>query len=341
SDFFAIPLRYYEKANLRERGIEKIDAHYNMHVLTKELRQVDVHGGFTAAAGHSLYTARAFPKEYWNRVAFISEPTGRLVHRHQLEQVGSGFVEKGDGWNVVASSDNWFGPVEAKVGPDGALWILDWYSFIIQHNPTPAGFDNGEGNAYIDPLRDNTRGRIYRLAHEDAPKAKKIQLRKDKPRQLIDALKNDNMFWRTTAQRLLVEAGDTKVAGDLHKLIRNTSVDEINTNAAALHAIWTLHGLGLLDGSDETSLNVVLDALEHPAPGVRRAAVQTLPVQNGQVVDRLLASDVIKDQDLRVRLAALLALSEAPTDVAIGKALYQAIQDEENRSEEHTSELQS
>src|SRR3546814_11067167 len=81
-----------------------------MHVLTKELRQVDVHGGFTAAAGHALYTARAFPQEYWNRVAFISEPTGRLVHRHILEQVGAGFKEKGDGWNMVASSDNWFGP---------------------------------------------------------------------------------------------------------------------------------------------------------------------------------------------------------------------------------------
>src|SRR5690606_11581527 len=115
SDFFAIPLRYYQKAGIKERGIEKIDGHYNMHVLTKALRQVDVHGGFTAASGHSLYTARAFPKEYWNRVAFISEPTGRLVHRHVLEQVGSGFKEKGDGWNVIASSDNWFGPVDAQV----------------------------------------------------------------------------------------------------------------------------------------------------------------------------------------------------------------------------------
>ncbi len=330
SDFFAIANRYYEKAGLRERGIQKIDSHYGMHVLTKELRQVDVHGGFTAASGHSLYTARAFPQEYWNRVAFISEPTGRLVHRHYLEQVGSGFVEKGDGWNVVASSDNWFGPVEAKVGPDGALWILDWYNFIIQHNPTPSGFDNGKGNAYIDPLRDNTRGRIYRLVHDDAPRAKKIQLRKDKPSQLVNALKNDNMFWRTTAQRLLVEAGDTKVAADLHKLIRNTSVDEINTNAAALHAIWTLHGLGLLDGNDEKSLSVVLDALAHPAPGVRRAAIQVLPVGSAPVVERLLASGVLNDEDLRVRLAALLALSDAPTDVAIGKALYQAIQDQEN-----------
>src|SRR3546814_5909321 len=90
-----------------------------MHVVTKNLRQVDVHGGFTAAAGHNLYTARAFPKEYWNRIAFVCEPTGRIIHQAILEHDGSGFQEK-DGWNFAASADEWFGPVHAEVGPDGA-----------------------------------------------------------------------------------------------------------------------------------------------------------------------------------------------------------------------------
>src|SRR5690606_41695577 len=67
SDFFAIPAKYYESAKLDGNGLRKIDSHYGMHVVTKNLRQVDVHGGFTAAAGHQLYTARAFPEEYWNR----------------------------------------------------------------------------------------------------------------------------------------------------------------------------------------------------------------------------------------------------------------------------------
>jgi len=330
SDFFAIPLRYYERANLQERGIEKIDGHYNMHVLTKELRQVDVHGGFTAAAGHSLYTARAFPQEYWNRVAFISEPTGRLVHRHILEQVGSGFKEKGDGWNMIASSDNWFGPVDAKVGPDGALWILDWYNFVIQHNPTPEGFENGAGNAYIDPLRDNTKGRIYRLVHTDSKAYKPYKLNSEKPATLINALKSDNQFWRLTAQRLLVESADKGVAADLHRLVRNTEVDEINSNGGALHAIWTLHGLGLLDGSDEKSLSVVIGALKHPAPGVRRAAIQTLPMDRPEVVQQLIASGVMQDADLRIRLSAFLALSDAAESPQIGKVLFDAVQQREN-----------
>lgn len=337
SDFFAIPSRYYESADLRERGIEKIDGHYHMHVLTKELRQVDVHGGFTAAAGHSLYTARAFPKEYWNRVAFIAEPTGRLVHRHILQQQGSGFVEKGDGWNMVASSDNWFGPVEAKVGPDGALWVLDWYNFVIQHNPTPEGFENGKGNAYIDPLRDNTRGRIYRLVHEDAKPSKYYRLNPRRPGSLIAALESDNMFWRLTAQRLLVERGNPDVADDLHKLIKDTSLDEANVNGPAMHAIWTLHGLRLLDGKNEKSLSAVIGALKHPAPGVRRAATQALPVHDPTVVQQLLASGVLQDPDLRVRLAAFLALADASPSDAVGQAIFDAVQQADNVADKWVS----
>lgn len=337
SDFLAIPNRYYEKAKLREKGIEKIDAHYGMHVLTKDLRQVDVHGGFTAASGHRLYTARVFPQTYWNRIAFISEPTGRLVHRQVLEQVGSGFKEKGDGWNMVASSDNWFGPVDAKVGPDGALWILDWYNFVIQHNPTPDGFDNGAGNAYIDPLRDNTRGRIYRLVYKDAKPSKHYKLDRKRPGTMIDALQSDNLFWRLTAQRLLVESGDKSVKDDLYDLIVDESVDAVGVNGAATHAIWTLHGLGLLDGSDDESLSVVVKALKHPAPGVRRAAVQTLPIGNADVVQEILQSNVTQDPDFRVRLAAFLALSDAGSTTEIGKALFEAVQQPENVSDKWVS----
>jgi len=337
SDFFAIPNRYYEKAQLREKGIEKIDAHYHMHVLTKDLRQVDVHGGFTAASGHRLYTARAFPQTYWNRIAFVSEPTGRLVHRQILEQVGSGFKEKGDGWNIVASSDNWFGPVDTKVGPDGALWILDWYNFVIQHNPTPDGFDNGAGNAYIDPLRDNTRGRIYRLVYEGAKSSKRYTLDRARPGTLIDALQSDNLFWRLTAQRLLVESGDKSVKDDLCDLIADKSVDAIRVNGAAIHAIWTLQGLGLLDGSDQESLDAVIGALKHPAPGVRRAAVQALPTGKPEIVRRLLSEDLLKDKDLRVRLAVLLAFSDAPPTADIGAAIFEAVQQKENTADKWIS----
>ncbi len=54
------------------------------------------------------------------------------------------------------------------VGPDGAVWVADWHSFIQQHNPTPVGFSNGPGNAYETSMRDRHRGRIYRIVYRDA-----------------------------------------------------------------------------------------------------------------------------------------------------------------------------
>ena len=58
------------------------------------------------------------------------------------------------------------------------------------------------------------------------------------------------MFWRTTAQRLLVEKGDKSVFPELYKLVQNEEVDEIGINAPAIHALWTMHGLNAFDGKN-------------------------------------------------------------------------------------------
>ena len=109
----------------------------------------------------------------------------------------------------------------AEVGPDGNVWVIDWYNFIVQHNPTPAGFRTGKGNAYETALRDKTHGRIYRIvpkdgdAEDDRPRSTGRR-----PEALVAALKNDNLFWRLHAQRLLVERGKRDVVPDLIKLAR-------------------------------------------------------------------------------------------------------------------------
>lgn len=325
----AIPHPYYRNvAGLRGDGKRKIDGHYAMHPNTPRMRQVDVHGGFTAAAGHSFYTARSFPQEYWNRVAFINEPTGRLIHRAIVERRGSGFVER-DGWNVAASDDEWFAPVHAEVGPDGALWILDFYDFIIQHNPTPAGdiagnhpYLNGRGNAYETPLRDNSRGRVYRLVWKGATPSAPLALTRTEPTALVRALGHDNMFWRTTAQRLLVERGELDVVPQLVALVDNPSVDAIGLNSPALHALWTLHGLGAFDeGRSAEAVMAATRALTHPAAGVRKTAVMVLP-RTAESVSALITSGTLTDPDLNVRLHALLALSEMPASAEAGRRVY-------------------
>ncbi|WP_339709501.1 PVC-type heme-binding CxxCH protein [uncultured Kriegella sp.] len=306
-------------------GSIKIDGHYAMQPITPNVRQVDVFGGFTAAAGHHFYTARDYPQKYWNKVAFVCEPTGGLVHIAKIEKIGAGYVEK-DGGNLFAGSDEWVSPVEAKVGPDGSVWVADWYNFIVQHNPTPradrGGYDaeNGKGNAYVNPLRDKSRGRIWRVVPKSSTDYKSISIDKNEPGELLKALSNDNMFWRLTAQRLLVERGNTDVLKDLYKLVNNAKVDQQGMNPAALHALWTIQGLNALT-SDKEAKNVVAGALYHAAPSVRKAAVEILP--KSELSDEaLLKSGVLYDENPQVQMAALLYFSERPSSQAIGKLLY-------------------
>ncbi|WP_237587085.1 PVC-type heme-binding CxxCH protein [Pontibacter russatus] len=326
--------------------VQKIDGHYEVHAMTPNLRQVDVIGGFTAAAGHHLYTARNFPKEYWNRIAFVSEPTVRLTHNAIIEPDGAGFTEK-DGWNLMASSDEWFGPVHAQVGPDGAVWVADWYNFIIQHNDfverqSPVKYilpdteqpqERGQGNAMVTPLRDTNHGRIYRVVYKDAKPYEPIQLSKDDVPGLLVALKNDNMFWRMTAQRLLVESQNKAAIPGLYDIINNQEVDEIGLNSPAVHALWTLHGLGALDGNNAEATQVAVRALKHPAAGVRKAAVEVLP-KTEQSVQAIQQSGILNDPNLNTRKSALLAITTFPASDVLGKLVYEASLVPENAADD-------
>src|SRR5690606_16290605 len=134
---------------------------------TDKVRQMDHFGGYTAAAGHALYTARRYPREYWNRTAFVCEPTGHLVGTFVLSADGAGFRSTNP-FNLISSDDEWSAPTMAEVGPDGNVWVVDWYNYIVQHNPTPRGFETGKGQAYETDLRDKRHGRVYRIVYDGA-----------------------------------------------------------------------------------------------------------------------------------------------------------------------------
>ncbi len=346
SAYYSMPSRYMQR-NLpgsTMQAVQKIDGHYDSHTMTPNMRQVDVVGGFTSAAGHHFYTARSFPKSYWNRVAFVCEPTVRVIHNAVVEPSGAGFAEK-DGWNFLASSDEWVGPVQAEVGPDGALWVADWYNFIIQHNvfverQAPSLMvlpfkeqPRGQGNAFISPLRDVNFGRIYRVVYKKAQPYTPIRLSQNDPAGLVAALKSDNMFWRMTAQRLIVESKNLAILPELYRIIANPDVDAIGLNSPAVHAIWTLHGLGTLTGANAEALRAVSGALSHKAAGVRKAAIDVLP-PTGQTLELLQKVGLINDPNLNVRMAAMLAMASVPPSEAVGAALYRASLQPENEADE-------
>jgi putative membrane-bound dehydrogenase-like protein len=318
SVFLGVPNRYYERVRGWSAGVLPMIAQDNhFEPITENVRQVDFHGGFTAGAGHALYTARTYPKEYWNRTAFVSDPTGHLTATFVLEPHGADFRARYR-WNLLAGDDEWASPVAAEVGPDGNVWVIDWYAFIVQHNPTPPGFKTGKGAAYETPLRDKTHGRIYRLVPKGSPAATStMSLAGATPAQLVAALKSDNMFWRMQAQRLLVERGKHDVVPELIKLVDDGSVDAIGLNVGAMHALWTLGGLGVMDEKHLDVTAAVEKALSHSSAGVRRAAAHVIPCL-AESASAILNAKLLNDRDAQVQLAALLALSEVPTSPDVG-----------------------
>jgi putative membrane-bound dehydrogenase-like protein len=329
SMYLGIPNRYYESVRgWSASRLETIADNQAIYPITSQVRQVDWHGRYTAGSGSAIYTARSFPSEYWNQVQFVAEPTGHLLGKFHLRPSGADYIAH-NGRNFAASDDEWSSPIAAEVGPDGALWMIDWYNYIIQHNPTPAGFQTGKGNAYETPLRDKVHGRIHRITWKNAPPSIALNLEQATPAQLVSSLKNDNLLWRMRAQRRLVERRNLDVVPSLINLLEDQTVDAIGLNPAAIHALWTLRGLGALESGNGPALSSATAALKHPSAAVRRAALMALP-RNGSLADLLIHGGVLRDPDPKVRLAALLALSELPPSNQSGAAVLSMLQEPVN-----------
>ncbi len=325
-----IPNRFYDSvAGWSPKTLEKISSSNNFRPADDRIRQVDYHGGYTAAAGSAIYTARNYPQAWWNRIQMVCEPTGHLVGSFVLQKEGAGY-KSNNTFNTVASIDDWAAPIMSEVGPDGNVWVLDWYNYIIQHNPTPNGFKTGKGAAYESDLRDKRFARIYRLTYQtsegDTVASRSRDLSRASSSELVEALKDKNFFWRRTAQRLLVErsanAADTLTA--LVALVGNQEMDEIGLNTSAIHAIWTLAGLAEKgDDATQKALNdACMKGFQHPSSPVRHAAVTCCnPAQLKQALNMNLQDDA----DPKVKLAVLLRIAEDKGNMAVSGELLSSL----------------
>ena len=334
--YIGIPLRHYKHLPKRPSwaiNADFIQGHYEIYSPSPmPLQQVDVRGGYTAAAGANFYTAENYPADYQNQM-YVNEPTGHLVHLAKIVSKGAGYVEE-DGGNIFASTDAWTAPVYTETGPDGNLWVADWYNPVIQHNPDKRGMDNqiwnaikGEGNAHLNPLRDKKHGRIYILTHKNGKKSEITSLNPDNKDELIKGLKSNNMFWRTTAQRLIVENNIQTLIPDLIKL---ASKEVDGPNYPAIHALWALKGLGALEEKEAKS--IVEKALSSKSDGVKRAAITLLP-ETGRGSELLVNSALLKDDNLHIRLAAILRASELPETEELFQAIEAIASDDVNTSD--------
>ena len=213
----------------------------------------------------TIYRGDVYPKELQGS-AFITDSPTNLVHAMTLTNVDGRLSAKNTfpQGEFIASSDERFRPVSLVDGPDGYMYIVDMYRGVVQ-----AG---GLWSAYLtDYIKSHEmelpvgKGRIWRVVYGPAPTRRPAApaLSKATPAQLVQTLSNPKGWWRDTAQRLLVERGDTSVVPAL-KTLAGTAPDW----RTRLHALWTL------DGLDAIEVAQVEKALTDANPDVRASAVR-------------------------------------------------------------------
>ncbi len=268
-----------------------------------------VPGGFiTSACSPVVYTAGRFGEAYQGNT-FVCDPANNLVHRDVLVPQGATYsARRGHAdCEFLASTDNWFRPVNLTVGPDGALYVVDFYREVIE---TPLSLPE-DIKAKLN-LESRGRGRIWRIVLENENKERtkrrrKPALRKASTEALVAHLADPNAWWRLTAQRLLVERQDRAAVEPLQELARTAK-----TGQGRVHALWTLHGLKALDD------RAVERALRDPVPEVRE---QALRLAEGRLASsarlRAAAVALADDPSPHVRFQAAFSLGETDAPEAV------------------------
>ena len=297
------------------------------HPITPNIRQVDAFGAYTAGCGHSFTTTDKLPHSLRENIALVNGPTGNLTGMYRILKEGAGYVAKNN-FALVASADEWFSPIQAEVGPDGHIWLADWYNFIIQHNPTPSsgrgGYDarNGKGNAHINPNRDRQHGRIYRVVWTGAPKSKTPTLINAGKRKLISFLEHPNQFWRLKAQEILVADGKLNTAHT-----RSLKDLVLKGGASAIHAFAVLKDLDQIDSEFHQS------ALLAGTSSVKVFAIKALET-GSERIGLLYDTPVLSDIDPRVRLAAFEKLATVEPNEVTRNIVIQLLKEKSNRQDE-------
>ncbi|HEV3162788.1 MAG TPA: PVC-type heme-binding CxxCH protein [Isosphaeraceae bacterium] len=206
-------------------------------------------GGHVTPGG-ILYKGDSFPASFQG--AFIGgNLLANAVYWHALERKGSTFSAH-HGGTLINARDTWFRPVDLLTGPEGSVFVVDWYDRRASH---------------LDP-RDNwdrSNGRIYKVSYEGTKTVKPFDLAKLSSAELVDLRSKANDWWPDMARRLLAERRDGSVIPALKALLHDDRDEPM-----AMRDLWALDVSGGLD--DATALGL----LEHPLPSVRRWAVRRL-----------------------------------------------------------------
>ncbi|MGK6352826.1 PVC-type heme-binding CxxCH protein [Parapedobacter sp. DT-150] len=242
-------------------------------------------------SGLEVVSGRHLP-ESWAGSLITNDFRANRVNRFQLEEQGSGYVSK-QMPDLLWTDHVAFRPVDISVGPDGAIYVADWYNPIIQH---------GEVDFY-DPRRDRERGRIWRITAKKKSLVKKPKLIGASVENLLDALKEPEMWTRGQARQLLKEKGAEAVAAPLQKWIDKLDNKHDDYERLKLEALWVSQAIDAYNGP---LLESLLRAQSHE---VRSAALRALQLWHKKAdnLDAVLQK-AVNDTHPQVRLEAVIAL---------------------------------
>ena len=252
-------------------------------------------GHFTSACGMSIYTGGILPEGFEGN-AFTCEPVHNLIRRSIVKAEGASFLAQPayPQQEFIASKDSWFRPVFTTTGPDGALYIADYYRFTVEHPE----FVPPELSKQIAFEARHQLGRIYRLVHESSQPWPKEDLSAASTTDLVDNLSHAGSWQRLESQRLLIDRHDLAAVDALAPLAQQTAKP-----VARVHALWTLDGLGALEN------DLILSALEDPEPEVRRQAIRMAETRMPDQTFTKALLGMREESDPRVQAQLLMTLS--------------------------------
>jgi putative membrane-bound dehydrogenase-like protein len=224
-----------------------------------------VSGYFTGATGTTVYRGDAYGGDFEGNT-FTGDAGGQLVHRKKIYPDGVSFIgrrpDDEQNYEFAASKDTWVRVVNFANAPDGCIHVMDMYREVIEH---PWSIPD-EIKKYLDLNSGSDRGRLYRIAPDDAQWRRRagVALGKASTAELVKMLEHPNGWHRDCAARLLYERQDKTAAPMLEALI-----------SAPGNSLAKIHALGALDGLDSLSDRAVLAALKDIDPFVRERGVVT------------------------------------------------------------------
>jgi putative heme-binding domain-containing protein len=254
-------------------------------------------------SGLDRVTGRHFPADWQGDLVsgnFQSQQVNRFAVEEGAERLSARQLAP-----LVISHHRKFRPVDVKMGPDGALYIADWYNLIIQHNQVD----------FRDPRRGHTQGRIWRITCKGRPLLTPPDLRVATA-QVLDHLKDPEQWTRDKVRRTLAERDHKEVAAALAKWVANISTEDPAAEHHLLEALWSYQTIDVVEP------DLLRRLLRAKDPRARGAATTVLGYWQDHLPDTLaLLAAQVRDENIQVRLSAVLAAQRIPSAGAFAVAL--------------------